>query len=164
MQKMKEHHLLLLSFYEIKVIPLESRLIVLGRDPSKDIAIECDRVSREHATLLRVPSAQPNKYDYRLIDGGPSINRSKNGILINGKNAYMHLLEHGDMISFSRAVSGIYLKVELNDEDFKQYLSIISTAKEINKKTRDKILLMTRVFDKLAPYLSAAEPFPLMMK
>ena len=64
----------------MRVIQLESRLTSLGRDPSKDIAIECDLISREHATFLRVPSLDPDKYEYRIIDGGPSKNRSKNGI------------------------------------------------------------------------------------
>ena len=153
-QDRREYHFLLIHYYEMRVIQLESRLTSLGRDPSKDIAIECDLISREHATFLRVPSLDPDKYEYRIIDGGPSKNRSKNGISINGKSSYLHRLEHGDIISFSGAVKGIYLKVDLNPAELKKYTTIIKTVRRINEKTRDKIVLMTRVFDKLTPYLS----------
>lgn len=153
-QETREYHLLLIGYYETRVTLLESRLTILGRDPSKDITIECDTVSREHATFLRVPSLAPDRYEYRIIDGGPSTNRSKNGIFINGKSSYLHRLEHGDIISFSDAVKGIYLKVELAPDDLKTYLAVLKSAKEINVRTRDKILLMTRIFDKVSDYLA----------
>lgn len=160
----KEHHLLLLNYSEVRVVLLESRLMVLGLDPSQDIDVVSEKVSSDHATLLRVPSLEPQKFSYRLIDGGPNVNRCQTGIQINGKSAYMHLLEHGDMITLSAALTGLYLKVELKNADFTKYLELIGTTKEINQKNRDKIMLMTRVFDKLMPYFDDPEAFPMLMK
>ena len=152
-----EYHFLLLSFYQIQVFPLESRLITLGRDPSRDLAIECNAVSREHATFLRVPGLDPGKYEYRIIDGGPSKNRSKNGISINGKTAYMHRLDHGDLIQFGPSVNGLYLKVELESADLKTYINILRRVEDLEERTRSKIILMTRVFDKVTSYLAGEE-------
>jgi pSer/pThr/pTyr-binding forkhead associated (FHA) protein len=148
----------------MQVFQLESRLLVIGRGPSKDISIPCEGISREHATLMRVPSSPPSKYEYRLIEGGPSQHRSTNGTLINGKSAYMHVLEHGDMINFAGHAQGLYLKVELTAKNFQQYLAIVKSAKDLDDKTRNKIVLMTRVFDKLSPYLSKPDNEPSMKK
>ena len=152
-----EHHILLLSYYEMKIVLLESRLTTFGRDPRKDITVECDNISREHATFLRVPSPQEGSYEFRIIDGGPNKNRSKNGIAINGKSSFLHRLEHGDFICFSNSVQGLYLKVDLEYGDFKTYINILKQAKDLSERTRNKILLMTRVFDKVTCYLTGEE-------
>lgn len=155
--EIKERHILLLHDDQIRVIQLNTRLTTLGRDSSKDISVKCDKISREHATCLQVPGSAPGEYEYRILDGGANQKRSKNGISINGKSSYLHRLDHGDFICFSSTVQGLYLKVSLNDKDFKTYIAILKRVQDLNERTRHKIMLMTRIFDKVTSYLDGDE-------
>ncbi|MCM1982695.1 FHA domain-containing protein [Lyngbya confervoides] len=161
----QERHLFLLHVDTTRVIQLSSNFVHVGRHPSNDIVIDCDVISRKHATFLRVPSPNSQEFDYRLIDGEPKQNQaSRNGIAVNGKRCYLHLLNHGDLISFSNVIKGIYLKVKIHDDKLNQYISIISGAKAINAQTRDSIEAMTRVFCRRPVFLTSEDPTSIMLE
>lgn len=160
---MRERHLLLLNDDQARVIELTSNVVTLGRHPSNDIVIDCDVISRQHTTFFKIAVFNQPTHEYRLIDGGPKKNHSKNGIAINNKRCYMHKLEHGDIITFSEMIKGIYLKITVSDQKYDQYISIISKSKEITPKTRDSIDALTRVFNQGTKYLKPDEPTSIMV-
>ncbi|NJM28295.1 MAG: FHA domain-containing protein, partial [Pseudanabaena sp. RU_4_16] len=65
-------------------------------------------VSRQHAVLLRVPVPKKSSHLFRIIDGNLQGRRSKNGLLINGKHYFSHILSHGDEIVFSNDTRASY--------------------------------------------------------
>jgi pSer/pThr/pTyr-binding forkhead associated (FHA) protein len=79
----------------------------LGRGLGNSIILRSNLVSRQHATLLTVASGQ-HSFLFRVIDGTPEGKRSTNGILINGKKRFSHILSRGDVITFSKDTKAIY--------------------------------------------------------
>lgn len=159
----KERHLLLLENPVKRVIELRSEVTVLGRDRSKDIVIESDLISREHATFLRIPTAEPYRHECRILDGGDNKERSMNGVFVNEQRCESRLLEHGDLLSFGTVIRGMYLKLDLSDERLEEYTLFLLQAKEISPETRDKIDIMTRQFCTPSSYLSDTDPTSIML-
>jgi diguanylate cyclase (GGDEF)-like protein len=89
-------------------ILLNSTTYSIGRNPSNGIVLYSSLVSRQHATLLRVPIPKKSLQIFRIIDGNLQGERSKNGILINGKRKLSHILAHGDEIIFSNDTKAVY--------------------------------------------------------
>ena len=143
---MKEHHIIYTNYSENKIFELKSRIIVLGRDPSKDIVISSDIISREHATFFRTPTSTLNKYDYQIVDGGPNKIRSKNGISVNGKRVYTSQLRHGDIICFSESLKAIYLRLSVSSESLEKYISMYLSKNKIDENAQDNIGIMSRIF------------------
>ena len=79
----------------------------LGRGLGNAIILRSNLVSRQHATLLTVSSGQ-HSFLFRVIDGTPEGKRSTNGILINGKKRFSHILSRGDVITFSKDTKAVY--------------------------------------------------------
>jgi len=102
------HYLLVEDPKGLRSIPLTATTYSLGRNPNNGIVLRSHLVSRQHALLLRVPMPELTQHLFRIIDGNLQGKRSTNGILINGKRKFSHILEHGDEIIFSRDVRAVY--------------------------------------------------------
>ncbi len=81
----------------------------LGRSLGNSIILRSNLVSRQHATLLAVASHKSSSSCFfRIIDGSVDGIRSTNGILINGRRRFSHILSHGDEILFSKDTKAVY--------------------------------------------------------
>jgi diguanylate cyclase (GGDEF)-like protein len=89
-------------------ILLDSTTYSIGRNPTNGIILRSQLVSRQHAVLLRVPVPKKSSHVFRIIDGNLQGRRSKNGLLINGKLYFSHILSHGDEIVFSNDTRASY--------------------------------------------------------
>lgn len=89
-------------------ILLDSTTYSIGRNQTNGIILRSHLVSRQHAVLLRVPVPQKSTHVFRIIDGNLQGKRSKNGLLINGKQYFSHILSHGDEIVFSNDTRAAY--------------------------------------------------------
>ena len=98
---------------------LQNLTYSLGRSLDNSIILRSNLVSRQHATLLAVEDPNKTSCFFRVIDGNLGGTRSTNGILINGKRRFSHLLSHGDEILFSKDTKAIY-----------QVISTIATSKD----------------------------------
>jgi diguanylate cyclase (GGDEF)-like protein len=86
---------------------LNSMTYSLGRGVGNSIILRSNLVSRQHATLL-VIAAKKSSCFFRIIDGDLDGKRSTNGILIDGKRRFSHVLSHGDEIIFSKDTRATY--------------------------------------------------------
>ncbi len=122
-QQKQVRHLLLIEDAEgQRTIPLEASSHSLGRAPTNSIVLRSKLVSRQHALLLRVTSADPNRHSFLLIDGNLQGHRSTNGVMVNGERQTSCHLKHGDQIYFSKQVKAKYLISEvLSDSEFQDY-------------------------------------------
>ncbi len=89
-------------------ILLDSTTYCIGRNLTNGIVLRSQLVSRQHAVLLRVPVPKKSSHLFRIIDGNLQGRRSKNGLLINGKLYFSHILSHGDEIVFSNDTRASY--------------------------------------------------------
>ncbi len=89
-------------------VSLEAATYSLGRDLTNSIVLHSQFVSRRQAIILRVPAPQTGIYAFRIIDGNLQGKRSRNGMVINGKNCFSHDLKHGDLIEFGHDVKVKY--------------------------------------------------------
>jgi diguanylate cyclase (GGDEF)-like protein len=109
-----------------RLLPLESTSHSIGRDSTNSIVLKSKAVSRQHALLLRVTSADPNNYGFLIIDGNLQGKRSTNGIKVNGQRCYSHRLKHGDQLLLGNHVKVRYLILpSLTDEAFLSYSQTI---------------------------------------
>lgn len=100
-----------------RIISLEDPTYSIGRESSNDIIIYDQVVSRYHATLVRIkPSPKLDSYSYRILDGDLDGNRSRNGLMINGKNVESHELKHGDVVFFGSQSKASYYIVSTSLE------------------------------------------------
>lgn len=85
-------------------IKLQAITCSIGRDPSNSIVLHSQKVSRQHAILLRTTLPEADEHQFRIIDGNLQGDRSLNGLTINGQRCFSHTLVHGDEIVFGRDV------------------------------------------------------------
>ena len=95
-----------------RTINLESKTCSIGRDPHNLIVLDSPRVSRYHATLLRITIPGTYSYQFRIIDGNLKGRRSKNGFKVNGNVCFSYDLQHGDVINFCEDIIATYHAVE----------------------------------------------------
>jgi pSer/pThr/pTyr-binding forkhead associated (FHA) protein len=69
------------------LVPLDGRVVTIGRLPDRDVVLDDAGVSRLHAEVRRIGSA------FRLVDLG-----SANGTVVNGARIVEHALVDGDVI------------------------------------------------------------------
>lgn len=74
---------------EVRLLGLESTVTHIGRGLGSDIRFEEQRVSRNHAIIVR------HGRHARVLD-----DRSANGTFVNGSRAIATELEHGDIVRF----------------------------------------------------------------
>ncbi|MBD2311826.1 FHA domain-containing protein [Desertifilum sp. FACHB-1129] len=89
-----------------KEFPLEESIYCIGRDPSCEIRLYSQFVSRRHATIERRHRDDGSFY-YQIVDGDRG-KPSANGLMINGRKLPTHILEDKDEIVFGPQVSAIY--------------------------------------------------------
>ena len=87
---------------------LQNMTYSIGRSLENLIVLRSNLVSRQHATLLAVADQKKSSYFFRVIDGSLDGTRSTNGILINGKKRFSHILSHADEIIFSKDTKMVY--------------------------------------------------------
>ena len=104
----QKHQLTIKDTKKEYTIDLKSSVYSIGRDYNNSIVLDSDKLSRYHATLLRISLAGSNNYHFRIIDGDLTGRRSKNGIKVNGKRCFYYDLEHGDVIDFHDNITAIY--------------------------------------------------------
>jgi signal transduction histidine kinase/CheY-like chemotaxis protein/pSer/pThr/pTyr-binding forkhead associated (FHA) protein/HPt (histidine-containing phosphotransfer) domain-containing protein len=104
-----------------KTYRLEAATYSLGRDPSNSIVLDGSSISRQHATILRIPSTDGDRSCFRILDGSFNGNHSTNGITINGRKCLSGDLKHGDKIEFGKQILARYYALSnLSDSEFAQ--------------------------------------------
>lgn len=118
-----------------KTYRLEAETYSLGRDSCNSIVVNGSSISRQHATILRIPSADSDRFYFRIIDGSFNGKRSTNGIYINGRKCLVGDLKHGDKIHFGDRISAKYYTLSnLSDSEFFQIDSLEDVSCFISKK------------------------------
>ncbi|GAB4211945.1 MAG: hypothetical protein OHK0012_05380 [Synechococcales cyanobacterium] len=100
-----------------RIVQLDGTAYSLGRDPNSAIILEHESISRQHATLMRVPVSAMD-IRYQIMDGNLTGTPSLNGITVNGERCSTHELKDGDEIIFGGAVSARYYRRPLSDQEF----------------------------------------------
>jgi len=89
----------------VRAFQLDRILYKVGRSEQADIQILGSEVSRNHATLLRIPAEQGG-FVYRLVDGDSRTKkRSANGTYVNGVRITSYQLRNNDQIVFAKGVA-----------------------------------------------------------
>jgi pSer/pThr/pTyr-binding forkhead associated (FHA) protein len=89
----------------VRAFQLDRILYKVGRSEHADIQILGSEVSRNHATLLRIP-AEHGGFVYRLVDGDSRTKkRSANGTYVNGVRITSYQLRNNDQIVFAKGVA-----------------------------------------------------------
>jgi diguanylate cyclase (GGDEF)-like protein len=110
------HYLVLEDAEGQRKFLLDAATYSIGRNPTNGIVLRSQLVSRQHAILLRVPVPKLSSHMFRIIDGNLQGKRSKNGILIDGKRCFSHILAHGNEIVFSSDTRAYYQVVSHPNE------------------------------------------------
>jgi signal transduction histidine kinase/pSer/pThr/pTyr-binding forkhead associated (FHA) protein len=105
-----------------RIIALQEETCSIGRDPSNTIVLYSPRISRQHAILLRTTNPEVDGYLFRIVDGNLQGNRSRNGLIVNGKKCFSHDLTYGDEIIFGEEVKARYY-VSTNPSDIEFLVS-----------------------------------------
>jgi pSer/pThr/pTyr-binding forkhead associated (FHA) protein len=90
---------------------LESATCSIGRDEKNLIVLNSPKISRYHATLLRITTPGADSHQFRIIDGDLNGRRSRNGIEVNGNRCFSYDLQDGDVISFCEGIIAKYYAV-----------------------------------------------------
>ncbi|MBD2102641.1 FHA domain-containing protein [Leptolyngbya sp. FACHB-261] len=90
---------------------LQRAKYTLGRDPSSDIQVRSQFVSRQHALLLRLPEAERGQYRYRLIDGDLEGRPSANGLMVRNQRVSSCDLQAGDVVVLGPDAKLTYYRV-----------------------------------------------------
>ncbi len=123
-RRLQQHALVIEDPSGRRAVGLDAATYSLGRDPTSAIRLHSDVVSRQHALLLRLPSA--TGYRYKLIDGNSEGKRSTNGVKVNGQPCLEHTLHNGDVIELSADVHLTYLSFsELSEIERAEHLQLI---------------------------------------
>ena len=108
-----KHQLIIQSMEkERRIVNLESATCSIGRDPQNLIVLNSPKISRYHATLLRITSNKADNYHFRIIDGDLNGRRSTNGIKINGQACLSYDLQDGDVVTFYQGITATYQILE----------------------------------------------------
>jgi hypothetical protein len=104
-QKDKINVLVVEDSQGVRAFVLTRILYKVGRAEQSDIQIIGKEVSRNHATLLRVP-LEHGGFAYCLVDGDSRTKKpSSNGTYVNGNRITTHQLKNNDLIVFSQGVA-----------------------------------------------------------
>ena len=103
-----KHQLIINDRKRELTVNLKSNTYSIGRDSNNPIVIYSPKISRCHATLLRIAMTGTDSYHFRIIDGDLGGRRSKNGIKVNGKKRFSYDLEDGDVIAFCDEIVATY--------------------------------------------------------
>ena len=127
-----------------KTYRLEAETYSLGRDSSNSIVLQGSSISRQHATILRIPSADGDRSYFRIIDGSFNGKRSTNGILINGRKCLSGDLKHGDLIKFGNQVCAKYYTLSnISDLEFARFDGLEDVSGFLSRDTNSFKTLIT---------------------
>ena len=104
----QRHQLIIQNQSDRRTVELESATCSIGRDPNNPIVLDSPKISRHHATLLRIATSGSDNYQFRIIDGDLNGKRSTNGIEVNGTSCLSHDLQDGDVITFYEGITATY--------------------------------------------------------
>jgi diguanylate cyclase (GGDEF)-like protein len=111
-----------------RAILLDPSTYSIGRDESQSITLYSRLVSRHHATLFGVKYPGNQEHSFWIVDGKPGGEKSKNGLVINGKKKVSHELKHGDLILFGGGARASYhLVSESSSIDGLQFAKSLQT-------------------------------------
>ena len=168
-ERQKIRHLLAIEDESGKqTYQLETETYSLGRDACNSIVLGNSSVSRRHATILRIPSADRDRYSFRIIDGSLNGQKSTNGISINGRKCLSAELKHGDRITFGDRIVAVYYTLSnLSDSEVSQINALEEIAdssaskadsprtliskSDISSESNDLILARLASFPELIP-------------
>ncbi|MGL5940266.1 MAG: ATP-binding protein [Waterburya sp.] len=108
----QKHFLIIEERKTQRTLSLESETCSIGRDPHNLIVLDSPKVSRHHATLLRITIPGTDSHQFRIIDGDLKGRRSKNGFKVNGNVCFSYDLKHGDVITFCEDITATYHVIE----------------------------------------------------
>jgi len=91
-----------------RAIVLEPCFYSIGRGSDCDITLRSPVVSRHHASIFAVSYPGQESPSFWIVDGNAQKERSKNGLIINGKRKLSHELKHGDLIVFGGGAKASY--------------------------------------------------------
>lgn len=120
-KKSVRHLLVIIDAQGKRTYNLEASMYSIGRDESNAIVLKSDRISRQHAILLRMPLPGGKGYQYKIQDGNLQGKRSINGITVNGKAVQSAELKSGDMIVIGGVVQAAYYVKNLSDHELAEY-------------------------------------------
>ena len=112
MYNSSKHQLIIQNQSDRRTVNIESATCSIGRDPKNNIVLDSPKISRYHATLLRITSPGTDSYHFRIIDGDLNGKRSTNGIEVNGKSCFSYDLQDGDVITFYQGITASYQVIE----------------------------------------------------
>ena len=135
----KLRHLIIIKDREgRRAIPLEMASYSIGRSDSNSIVLYSPCISRQHATILRIPNPDNELTRFRIIDGSLNGTKSTNGLYINDNKSFSHDLQHRDVIQFGDEVTiQYYVLSNLSDADFKKFCQVDDLAGILNNPTHN---------------------------
>jgi pSer/pThr/pTyr-binding forkhead associated (FHA) protein len=120
-QKIQRHLLVIIDGQGKRTYNLQASTYSIGRDDANSIVLKSEKISRQHALLLRTPLPGGKGYRYKIQDGNIDGKRSANGITVNGQQVFTADLNSGDMIVFGGVVQAAYLIKNLTDQELADY-------------------------------------------
>ena len=108
----EKHSIIIDDIKNRRTIDLQSETYSIGRDSKNSIVLSSTKISRYHATLLRIAISGTDSYQFRIIDGNLKGRRSRNGFEVNAQKCLSHDLQDGDVINFGDGITAIYQVVE----------------------------------------------------
>ena len=113
-----EYHLInVQNDKERKVLILENSSYTIGRHKANSIIFTSSKVSRHHASIIRLVNHKTKKYYFQIIDGDLNGKPSLNGFLVNNQYCRSHDLKNGDIISFGEDSIIVYQTMS-NPKDY----------------------------------------------
>lgn len=125
----KGRHVLIVESPESRrAVSLNVNVFSIGRHPHNDLVINDQLASRHHATVAWMrysEGADRIDYSYWIIDGKGKRQRSRNGIVVNGKKKSLHRLVSGDsiLIGDNIKISYNYIAYSTDSSQFLNYCS-----------------------------------------
>ncbi len=104
----RKHLLVIKNQGNQRTINLESATYSIGRDEKNSIVLNSPKISRCHATLLRITIPGSDSHQFRIIDGDLNGKRSRNGIEVNNQSCFSYDLQDGDIITFYEGTTASY--------------------------------------------------------
>lgn len=130
----KGRHVLIVESPESRrAVSLNASVFSIGRHPNNDLMINDPLASRHHATVAWMKYTEDvdkSDYSYWIIDGKGKRQRSRNGILINGKRKSLHRLVSGDIVHIGNGIkiSYSYIAYSTDSSQFLNYCEEDKTA------------------------------------
>ena len=109
----QKHLLVIENKQKQYTVNLESATCSIGRDVNNSIVLNSAKISRYHATLLRITIPGNDGHQFRIIDGDLGGRRSRNGIKVNGESCFSYDLQDGDIVSFCDGITATYLTINV---------------------------------------------------